>query len=319
VLLDTNLWGYLVDVGAAQELRKASKRSNVEIVACPAVAYELLRDGDPDRRRAKARAITLSAWVRSMPEVYQESMEVLAAIRSHHPEWLSVGTDLSRFYKLKADWAGGAWWRRARRSPDSESQYIAQLGGDQLTDARAHARTQGREFRAAGITFEGVRLDSVRASFEVPPPGWDGEPFAAWRAECLIRWTEQVIRARNDTAERDWLGPWLDLNHVERDQANWLRFWTKEVDASALPLQWLRWAMAYVQSTRAVTAGTPGDNQITTYLPSCDRLVTADSAFADCVDRLREASPVRLAATTVTPAGQAGVAALIALIDDCRS
>ncbi len=42
VLLDNNVWRRLVDADAVNELKKVSRRGGWQVVACPAVAYEML-------------------------------------------------------------------------------------------------------------------------------------------------------------------------------------------------------------------------------------------------------------------------------------
>jgi hypothetical protein len=250
-----------------------------------------------------------------MPEVFQEAEELRQEIVRLRPEWLAQGADLTLGYQLKGDWQG-AWWRRARRTPASEAHWIHELGGDNLAMARQVAREQRHEALDKELTFHGILLEEVNASYPVPVPGWDGLPFEAWRAESLSVWWQQLFRPRS--AHLDWLGPWLNLPFLRADHASWVRFWSRDVQTEALPLAWLRWAFSFVQSTRKTTPGTPVDNQISTYLPGADVFVTCDRAFADCVDRVRPLSPFKLATCRVLPAGPEAVPALLALIEETR-
>lgn len=93
-----------------------------------------------------------------------------------------------------------------------------------------------------------------------------------------------------------------------------MTFWTREVLAEHLPREWIRWAMTEVQALKAVSPGTPGDNQIATYLTDFDILVTADSGFATCVEILRPHAPRPLAATVVVDGGGAAVDDLLRII-----
>jgi predicted nucleic acid-binding protein len=52
VLLDTNVWSYLVDADSVETVRLVARRNETDIVASPAVAYEMLRISDPVMRSA---------------------------------------------------------------------------------------------------------------------------------------------------------------------------------------------------------------------------------------------------------------------------
>jgi len=56
VVADTNIWRYLVDADAVEDVRKAAKAAEVDIVACPAVLYECLRLPKPKLRDELAKA-----------------------------------------------------------------------------------------------------------------------------------------------------------------------------------------------------------------------------------------------------------------------
>ena len=104
----------------------------------------------------------------------------------------------------------------------------------------------------------------------------------------------------------DWLGPWLDLGYIRTHHSEWMTFWTREV-LEHRPREWIRWAMTEVQALKAVSSGTPGDNQIATYLIDFDIFVTADGGFAACVEILRPHAPRPLAATEAVDGGGAAV------------
>src|SRR4051812_1505284 len=77
VLPDTNIWGRLVDEAAVETLRKRSRAQEDEVAIAPAVVYELLRTGNPARRRVLVEAATRGSWTRLMTEVYEECQDVL--------------------------------------------------------------------------------------------------------------------------------------------------------------------------------------------------------------------------------------------------
>ena len=97
------------------------------------------------------------------------------------------------------------------------------------------------------------------------------------------------------------------------DAQSLAQFW-REVATENMPRAWIRWAMAEVQAHRKVTAGTPGDNQIATYLPDFDLFVSSDKALAECVHAIRPMAPVPVADAVVLPAGADAVQTLLSLV-----
>jgi hypothetical protein len=170
---------------------------------------------------------------------------------------------------------------------------------DQARNEAKAARGAAREF---GHSTKSLRLSSARSWYLQQVPGWDGEPFEAWRGFGESTWWQQLI-LRQDQTSLDWLEPWLDLNRIRTERSRWVHFWTRECSAERLPREWLRWAMREVQALRKFTPGTPVDNQICTYLFDHDIFLTSDRAFADCVEVIRPQAPAALASTSVSPAG----------------
>ncbi|WP_133161137.1 hypothetical protein [Microterricola pindariensis] len=312
VMLDSNVWRYLVDAEAVEDLRMVSRSAEVRIVACPAVAFEVLRMPNSALKRKLVKAITLGEWERPMPEVFHESESMRAAIHAHRPEWLIEHPDLRHWHELRADWQSG-WWRRARTDSKAESARIDQLGGDDLRRAREAAHFFRKDAIDAKRTFGSVNVDDVPVVFEAPVFGWDGKPFEAWRADGITTWWREFVE-NDDSACSDWLGPWVDRRAIAEDRGSWHSFWTREVSMSELPFHWLRWALDYVQRTRRTTDGTPVDNQIGTYLAACDIFVSGDRALLDCIEKVRHGSPSALAKSQLVSAGSQGVAELFSAI-----
>jgi len=85
VLLDRNVWRYLIDLDALETVYRAAKGANGIILACPAVLYEMLRLEDAPLRQRLVKAICRSRWVRMMPEAFEESEDFRAEIGRLHP------------------------------------------------------------------------------------------------------------------------------------------------------------------------------------------------------------------------------------------
>lgn len=302
---DTNVWRYLVDAGAIEDVRLAAKRSCVTIVACPAVVYECLRVSNAALRGHLAKALTQNDWMRPMPEAFVEAEEVRQEITRLHPEWIDPRPDLRNYRKNREDW-GSSFWLRVRRDPKWMASILSKIEGDVLTRARREADSARLLAREFGQSERSLRLDNATAWFGHPVAGWDGQPFEAWRAQSQSHWWQAVVLGRDSTAS-DWLAPWLDLRRVRRERDVWVHMWTREVMAKHVPREWIRWAMSEAQALRKVTPGTPVDNQIATYLVDFSVFLTSDRGFGDCLEMLRPHAPVSLATIERSPGGIAAV------------
>lgn len=316
LMLDSNVWRYLVDADGLEQVRRAAK-SRVQILACPAVAFEALRGSDTAVRRKLAKAMTEGAWTRLMPEACTEAEELHHAITRHRPEWLRPSPDLREWYRLQSDWKHG-WWQRARHDIAGEAARISSLDGGRMQAARAEAEFLRQDAMTNGIRFEKISLD-LQAKFLAPMDGWDGLPFDAWRAEGMSVWWDELFTRRSSSAYFEWIEPWLKIDLIASQKAEWVSFWTRDTAVTELPRQWIRWALNWVQRTRKTTPGTAVDNQIGVYMPDCDFFVTSDKAFIDCIDKIRDASPVTLASCRRVPGGPAAVSALLNVIDECAA
>ncbi|MFE4227953.1 hypothetical protein ACFRJ8_08725 [Arthrobacter sp. NPDC056886] len=103
LMLDSNVWRYIVDADAVETVRRAAK-SKVQLVACPAIVFEALRIDNTALRRKLAKAMTEGAWKRLMPEAFMETEELHQAIAKLRPEWLQPHPDMRLWRLLKSDW-----------------------------------------------------------------------------------------------------------------------------------------------------------------------------------------------------------------------
>lgn len=312
VLLDTNVWNYIVEAHGVEPLRKAARASRVSIVACPAVVYECLRVPDTAMRRRRAKAVAREDWMRLMPEAFSEAEDLRRELQRLRPNWFVERPDLREWRRHRADWRGD-FWRRVRRDPALVAGHIKALGDDRFQQARTASRDARKDAESLGVTLHPFKWNRSTAIFAFPTPGWDGNEFEAWRAASVSHWWNDLVVGASQTT-LDWLAPWLDLDVIRGDQASWTRLWTREVAMSALPREWVRWAMAETQATRSNSNGTPGDNQLATYLIDVDMFVTTDKVFADLADAMRPHCPVPLSNVRRSPAGRDALTFVVDLL-----
>lgn len=242
ILVDTNVWTYLVDNDDLESLYRAAKGSKAVILACPAVLYEMLRLDDVPLRKRLVKAICRSRWVRMMPEAYEESMELLAEISRLRPKWLLPDPDRALFNRIRSDWAGarGVWWR-ARRDPAEAARVLRSVEGDLITRARADA-VQFQAGMREVATFDTVTLDRWTTTFPLKPKGWDGDPVETWRATTMTYYIDALLNrvSHQPPVAREWLEPMVDLVTVRNDLPSFTRLLLYETDPVHMPRSWLR-------------------------------------------------------------------------------
>jgi len=198
ILLDTNIWRYIVDHDALGVIQQAARKSRHRIVIAPAVVYEALRTGDPGLRAAMVAAMTLPCWKRLMPEAFSESEEIKAEVERLRPDWLRRSNDLSMYRRLRYDWtrSRGGFWDRARYDTARESQ---RTDRPQMLEA---ARTSAREAREAALSMPGHWKDAppqghAGEALPSPPPGvgWQSCRAMAYRSARLSGAGDEYARA----------------------------------------------------------------------------------------------------------------------------
>jgi hypothetical protein len=297
ILVDTNVWRYLIDLDGLETVYRAAKGAHGLILACPAVLYEMLRLEDASLRRQLIKAICRSRWLRMMPEAFEESAELKEEIVRLRPSWLLREPDRSSSRRLYNDWNGPSGvWRRARVDPTEASAILKLVEGDHIRRGRDDARELRTEIGKI-TTFDTVTLDGWTTIFSPKPDGWDGNPVETWRAATMQYYIDALLKrdTAQSSAPREWLQPWIDFDVMQKNLPSLISLFLYETDASRLPRNWLRWALQTLQGTRKTSPGTPVDNQIGSYLLDADLFVTADKVFVSIVQRVANEAVVQIA------------------------
>jgi hypothetical protein len=313
-LLDTNIWRYVLDDDAQGGLLRLARTGPYDVQIAPGVVYETLRLKDAPMRARLVHLMTNSRFCRLMPEAYSESMEILREIERIRPDWLRDTPYLRFFNQLKKDWSRktGGFWVRCERSPESEAHFLNQRESEMIPGAKAEAHRARKEMIDAGWK-RNPSMDKTLAGFTAPTPGWRGDMVEAWRVQRFVTLTYGLSCIGN--AFRDWIAPFVELDDGLLDSVAWGEFWLYEVDKSALPRQWLRWAHSFAQRFRKVTPGSPGDTQLSTYFVETDVVITADKTLIEILEECRPYAPCRLPEGRLVPAGAAGVRELLRILE----
>jgi hypothetical protein len=314
VLLDTNVWSYVIDSGASGELLRAVRDSSKDVQIAPAVVYETLRMSNVALRDARIKLMTNRRFKRLMPEAYSESMEILREIERVRPEWLSATPDLNYFTQARADWQRklNGFWVRCEKYPAGEAAWLASVGDSQKLDAaRAQTKNARQEMQSSGWKSN-PPMDKTLAGYSEPLRGWRGDMVEAWRWDSWSGLSYALGTVGN--AYRDWIAPFLGTGIKLLDSAEWVEFWLYEASKENLPRQWLRWGHEFSQRFRSVTPGSPGDVQLSTYFVETDMVISGDGALLDILEQCRPYAPCQLPKGLRISSGAPGVHQLLEVL-----
>lgn len=272
ILLDSNIWRYIVDADALVGVQKAVRASRNTIVVAPAVLYEAAHTADKRLRDELLAAMARVAWKRLMPEAYSEAEEFKAEVRRLRPEWLRRQPDLVRFKRIRFDWvrSRGGVWDHIRAEAELLQRHDAEM--NQRTREQADALHD--QARSWSPKWRSATLAKTMAIPPSPLPGWNGHPVEAWRIESLAAFTASVGLPGHPTI--DWIEGEVDIDRVLYQSESLVKFWLHDVVAERMPRHWLRWAFTFLQRVHRVTEGTPADAQLGTYLLDVDLMLSAD-------------------------------------------
>lgn len=314
VLLDTNIWRYVIDNQAQGNLLRLSGAGSFAVQIAPGVLYETLRLKHPSLRDKLVQLMTNSRFMRLMPEAYSESMEILREIERLRPDWLRDSPDLQFFTRLKSDWTRrtGGFWVRCARSAESEARFLNTVEPDIIEGTRRQNEAARKEMIEAGWK-RNPSMDQTLVSFPHPLPGWSGDMVEMWRADSWAGLTYGLAQRGNPY--RDWIAPFVEIDDGLLASAAWVEFWLHLAETWAMPRQWMRWAHAFAQRFRKTTPGSSGDTQLFTYFLETDIVISADKALIDILEECRPYAPCDLPEGRVIPAGAAGVACLLHMLE----
>jgi len=241
ILLDTNVWRYIVDAGALLRLQQAARKSRHKVVVAPAVVYEALRTGDRAVRTALVRALALPDWTRLMPEAYSEAMEVRDEVFRVRPQWQRAPADTTQQRRLQFDWkrSRNGFWHRVVHAMDREASAIAQT--NLLDSARADAREIREDAKQLPRSMQDFKLTELRAQPPGPMQGWNGDWLDMWRIQALTCWLTALADA--DHPYEQWIGGEVIMNFLGVQSSDLVKFWFYDVSTERMPRQWLRTAI----------------------------------------------------------------------------
>lgn len=308
VLLDSNVWRYLVDSKKQDCLHSLTKQFDVTIVVCPAIIIESLRLTDSTLRKKIIEVQTRDCWERLMPDAFLECDDLKKELTRTHPEWELSKKNSALYKKLRFDWVRttGGFWSKTRRNTDS----VAAFYTTKDTAALKTTREQGRLMRTTVINGGKGKLvtkplNKLTGSWTLP--NFDKVEIDFWRVYSELIWRNMLTDS--NSSFHQWMSCDLNLDlmlsyYCRKD---WLNFWCEEVNLSSIPREWLRAAVYCLQIDRKVTDGNPTDSQIAVHLTDVDYFVSADKNLIAILSQCYEEAPFKMANSLLVNAGKVGI------------
>jgi len=314
VLLDTNIWRYLVDSGFGDSLFQETRRSNKRVAIAPAVIIESLRMSDPKLRNKIIELQTRGCWERLMPDSFLECEDVKREMLRIHPEWALEEENSNLFRKLRYDWlrSKGGFWEKVRVETEKVANHYRLRDSSTLEEVRSQLRDARKSVVDTGARILNTNsLDDLKGSWR---DGRTGEKIVvdAWRVYAVTIWSNMLSC---ESVFKQWLGCSIDIDLLVSYRASdFVRFWQGEIQQEKVPREWIRAAMYFMQSERKVTDGNPTDSAISTHAIDVDLIVSADKNFVAMLNRLQDEAPFRTAHGVLVQAGNAGIEELLQIL-----
>lgn len=313
LLLDTNIWRYLVDNNYQDDLYTVARKQGVTIVIVPGVVIETLRMSNSALRKKIVEVQTRSCWERLMPDAYLQCEDVKREMIQLHPEWALKNKNTTLYKNLRYDWirTKGGFWERVRTNTDETAAWYR----SQDTGALEKARLQSQDIRSR--VLEGGKAMQNADSLNQMKGSWktnEGKivEVDAWRVYAMSVWSNML---QNKSAFSQWVGCDLEINLLlNYYTSDFIKFWEFEVQVDAVPREWLRYALYVLQSEHKVTNGNPTDSAIATHLYDVDFFISADKNFVAMANKIQGEAPFKTAHGFLISAGKDGMDQLFQII-----
>lgn len=310
IILDTNIWSEIGRRDSRLALETLAIGRGWRILTPPAVLLEVLRTTDDIALRSIVEALSSKYWVRLQTEADQESQEFIAEARRLRPDWVRNIPMPGAVNRYRTYWQKTVW-RQAREMP-IRSREVTEEVQDPANKVAFEQQKFNRDMRLADkadiSNLRGILVEPSEWSDSSYLQGWEkGRRVEWWRVQGRdVLWHElrsaAIVRMRGrNSTYTDWLEPYLLLDRVLADAQDFTLFWFDDVEETAMPRIWLRWAVDTAQLMGKVTPSSPRDSQLSAYLPDCDVFVSADKRLVQAITLVAKHSRFRLPTVVTFP------------------
>ena len=316
LLLDTNVWRYIIDCDAERKISEAAWRAGVGIAVAPVIVQEVRALDDALLRKRILAAVCASNRVRLLTDALLECDEAFTEISRHAPDLVIPIPKMQEYRRLRYDWTrkSGGFWERARCDAQEPLAEESLRSARSLEFAREESRVVRKSVAQRDPRGASAPLQSVAYEFTEPIEGFGTGTVAYWRVPSLHHFKSEL--AIYASPVREWLDCRLDVFELlgRPDRMNSL--WLEGLTATGMRRQWLLGAHDFLQSWRKTTPGTPRDAQLSVHLVDVDVLATSDKNLAHVVRRCNAEAPFPCAAALQLPGGTGAVEGLIRALSD---
>ena len=301
IIMDTNLWSYLGDEGAAEQFQSLVNSRGLTVVVPPSTLNEVLLLPSAQPRRRIIDVLTYARRVRLTSEAQLESMELVVESQRCRPAWVKSMVDSAKVASLNTYWTKRVW-RDAKETPEAIHNFLIQQRSKENLILESQKRIRKQILQDH---FDITDLSNLQLAARDAPAGylrgWSGDPVDAWRVQTRDYYWHQLRIARRacltkeDATVGDWVGAYLDLQRVVGDPADFTLFWIEDVQVKSLRRNWVRWAVETAQTALKISRGNPRDGQHSTHLFDCDVFLSADQRYVKTLQLVASHAPFLLA------------------------
>jgi hypothetical protein len=317
ILLDTNVWRYLIDSGRYDQLYRLANQTRIEISVAPGVIIETLRiQNDTNLRNNLIEAQTRPCWHRLMPDAYLECEQFKEQLLLHLPRYFKAKKDLDRLRQLRFNWLRkkGGWWDYVRANPGRASERYFAQDNTKLEDVRKTSRESRKKVAESGDNRLGNKaIGDVEGSWGNSKLGVQIK-LDGWRVFGEATWKHELAKP---TVWREWTECEVNIDYLlGYGTGDFRYFWMHTAEEQLLSRTWVRYAAYLIQSERKVTSGNPTDAQLATHFVDVDFVLSGDKNFISMANKIQDEAPFRSAHGLLLEGGQHGVEQLFTAMTD---
>jgi hypothetical protein len=328
VLLDTNIWRYLLDNQRSAELKRIQTKlsDRIHISVSPTTAFEIAKLQDNRMKQNLLALVANPCWKKHMNDSYLNSEQLFNAISRHKPELVKSGgakphyNALLRLHKNRRK----GWWRNILDKSNADRVQLETLGSYTTVGVPASIKPGSFDEAASKRIFEGKKLKEFIKDNKLSPSYGDARTKAFlstsnsrleveaehWRVHGLIwhvSWDSQP-------AFKEWLDERLHLDLMNANNTDYVQFWLNEVNSEEVPAHWLWSFMDYMTQLRKQSSGTYWDLSMAMYCCDADYVISADKVFCDLVGEAGSIANFPVARAVKVRGGEEGIVDLLRII-----
>ena len=286
MLVDINIVSDIVENHLKEDFFLLLKDRKLSACVTLSILLEMAKTNDSCKRKKFLQFIRDDVFEKLRSDDDLECEEVIQEVKRAFPQYYQEKNILKaqkrRKYHLEQ-----LWQECILKHEDLHNQamQISEIEGKITVDIQKKNKESFKEWN-----IDKIKLNEMKAIFD-EDKGWiiSNEGYELWRIDSFCAFYNFYMNpSPNSHLIKFWLDAYLDMNSFIHDKQNYHDFWFMKARRDTMKVQWLRWAIKFVQQFKKIKDSNPFDELHTAYLVKVQYFVTADKLLYDCLKRIKK-------------------------------